>query len=349
MNTRHPSELETLEFDNLLHSDVGSNILLELEIRDSYALSLTNRRLFQLFGAKVWLRELAYYLVIEPNEKKVEGILNRDLKILNTELKEIVLQTKTLKNMTPLQLAQSAGDIEMRNNVFKPLFIKFYGDENKGLEEMDKQIGELKNIHKSFDFGPIMQAISNETFNLGLDTTGRLLLNPATLIAIQIFTKEYDENQPTVIDKAMQFRWETLKEFSMARDIAHAQWPNAKEKYYRLSLIKNVVLRKVIQHATENDKTRFNQGFINLKQGIFERRHKNTLGQTFDDSCKVPAFDFCLDFSCPDILYGEGTLSSFSDRGIAQLEKSELQSFYDSKIANLQNLCRQHQEIRLGR
>jgi hypothetical protein len=102
---------------------------------------------------------------------------------------------------------------------------------------MQKQISEIKNVHKPFNFGPIIEVISKELFNLGQDAEGRYILSPAMLAAIDKFNKEYDENQPKIIDKGMQFRWETLEEFGVAYAAAANEWNN----HYYLRRQKNLL------------------------------------------------------------------------------------------------------------
>ncbi len=312
MNARQPSEseLKKSELENLLDTDPGRNIILHDLSTTAYdSLRFVNKSMFNFFKRHP-VQSLVYYLVHKPDEKSVWDILNAYPHLLNFQFKKVVFQKYTATNMTPLQLAHSAGDIEMRDNVFEPLFIQHYGDEQKGIEEMQKQISELKNIHKPFDFGLIMQAISNEPFNLGKDETNRWILSPAMLAAIDVFIEEYDENQPKIFDKAMLFSWETLGKFAEAYAANAAQW-GGNNYYLRCALTEEAVLREVILRAPENDKQRFNQGIYYFQQANpeqFKRWQKNRDDASFDDSLKARSVNFNLRASCSDIIFGRAAM-----------------------------------------
>lgn len=308
------------ELENILDTDPGQNIILrELDVLDWRPLMLANSSMHQFFNKlspDIWLDKLKNPLAQKPDEKKTRFILRRNPNLLNVEIKEVVLPRYTLTNMTPLQLAQSAGDFEMRDNVLKPLFIEFYGDEDKAIEKMQEQIAELKNFHKAFDFGPIIQAISNETFTLGKDrATNKCILSPETLAAIETFQKDYDASQPKIIDKAMQFRWETLQEFSDAYHDAAVRW---NYDYKKCALLEDAALATVLGFATENDKQRFNQGIYYLQKDNpepFNRMKKTRDGHDFDAALKKPSVDFLLHGSCVDIIFGQRGRVGSGERG----------------------------------
>lgn len=343
MKARPPSKLE-----NILDTDPGQIILRSLNETDYRQIRLVNYSLYQFFNSPsptIVLTRLEYHFAQVPNEEKAEGLLRSrqtpmlqkyNLNLLDIEFEKVVFPLYTVTNVTLLQLVHGAGDIEMRDNVLKPLFIERYGSKEKGIEEMQKQISEMKNFHKGFDFGPILQAISNELFNLGQDATDRWILSPAMLAAIEKFNKEYDESQPKAIDKGMQFRWETLQEFSDAYAAAAAQWNN--NYYLKCALSEDVVLSRILCYATKNDKQRFNQGLYHLQKDnkeLFKRMQKTRDGHDFDAALKKPSLDFVLDSSCLDIVYG----CSFSLARLGADYFGSLQNFCRTKTSSLPNLC----------
>lgn len=302
MKSRQPSPLE-----ELLSSDPGREIILPtlLGVQNLYRLSQTCRSIFQVSKKDLLLAKLAYYLAQEPDELKVQFIIKSNLNLLQVEFKEVVLPMYTVINVTPLQLVYGAGDGEMCG-ILALFFAEKYGEE-KGMEEMQRQISEMKNDHKPFDFRPIIQAISNEAFNLGQDaTTNKWILNPNTLAAIEKFRKDFDENQLKIIDKGMQFRWETLQELSDAyRDVA-ATWNN-NHYYLKCALLEDVIFGWVFRYATKNDIQRFNQGLYYLQKENpeqFKRMKKTRDGHDFLEALKKPSVDFLLDSSCVDIICG---------------------------------------------
>ncbi len=303
MKARPPSELE-----KLLSTDPGQNIILRsLDVMDYSRLRLANYSMFQFFQnlpADFWLDKLEYFLAHRPDERRVRFILKRNLNFLNFEFKEVKFPLYTVTNATPLQLVHGAGDIEMRDETLKPLFEERYGSKEKGIEEMQKQISEMKNVHKRFDFGPIIQAISNELFNHGKDAaTNKWILSPAFLAAYEKFQTDYAAHQHKTIDKGMQFRWETLQELSDAYRDAAALWNHDNKK---CALLEDAVLAEVLRYATKNDKERFNQGLYYLQKDRpepFKRSQKTRDGYDFDEALKKQSSDFLLNSSCVDIIY----------------------------------------------
>ncbi len=305
MKSRQASELE-----KLLSTDPGRHIILPtLDVTDYSRLAKTNYSMSQFFkNPPFWLGKLAYYLAQEPDELKTKFILKNNPDLLEVVFKTVILPMYTVINVTPLQLVYGAGDGEMCG-ILALFFAEKYGEE-KGMEEMQRQISEMKNDHKPFDFRPIIQAISNEAFNLGQDaTTNKWILNPNTLAAIEKFRKDFDENQLKIIDKGMQFRWETLQELSDAyRDVA-ATWNN-NHYYLKCALLEDVIFGWVFRYATKNDIQRFNQGLYYLQQkkepAPFKRMKKTRDEYDFYEVLKKQSVDFLLDGSCVDIIYGWG-------------------------------------------
>lgn len=339
--------------EKALDTDAGQNIIVPLlEAKDYRQLMLINRSryklfkdsspdvvLFNRFSPSVLTHRLVYHFAFVPDEEKAKATLEQNLDLLKIEFKKIVFPLYTVTNVTLLQLVHGAGDIEMRDQVLKPLFVKLYGEE-KGIEEMQRQIGELKNIHKPFDFGPIIEAISNELFDNGKDEKGRWNLSPNTLAAIEKFRQDFDNNQPKIIDKAMQFRWETLEEFNKVYSAAAKQWNYDSKK---CALLEDAVQTWVLRYAMENDKQRFNQGVHYLQQANpqpFRRLQINRDGASFDVSLSRESIDFVLSGSCVDIVYGRACLCL----GVRQLAgtwagPSYMREFLSNKNFKLAELC----------
>lgn len=312
MNTRTSKSL-----DNVLDIDAKQNPLLPLlKTKDYGQLALVNKRGYHLFktfppdvvcfdrlSPGVLEHRLVYHVAFVPDEKKAATILESNLNLLNSKFKKIVFPLYAVTDVTLLQLVQGAGDIEMRDRVLMPLFIKHYGEE-KGIEEMQKQIDQMKNVHKPFDFGPIIEAISKESFNHGRDGKGRSILSPITLEAIETFRKDFDDNQPKIIEKAMQFRWETLQELNHAYGAAAQRWNH---DYQKCALLEDVVHVWVLRYAMQNDKQRFNQGLKGLqktKPDIFQRLQTNHGKHSFDYSSSEASIEFALTGSYVDIAFG---------------------------------------------
>ncbi len=294
-------------FEKVLDTDAGRDTILPLlETKDYRELMLVNQGRHQFFNKlspSVLSHRLVYNLAQVTDEEKSNFILRRNHNLLNFEIKKVVFPLYTVINVTPLQLIQGAGDIEMRDRVLKPLFEECYGKE-KGIEAMQRQIGEMKNVHKPFDFGPIIEAISKELFNNGQDEKGRWILSPDTLAAIEKFRKDFDESQPKIIDKAMQFRWETLQELNDAYGDAASRW---NYNYRKCVLLEDAVQAWVLRYATQNDKQRFNQGVYYLQKAnpeVFRRLQTNRDGQSFDVSLSRASINFVLDGSCVNIVTG---------------------------------------------
>jgi hypothetical protein len=332
VKSRQSSELE-----KLLSMDPGKDIILhELDVPDYGRLAETSYNMSQFFTklpSSFWLNKLAYYLAQAPDDVKVQFIIKNNLKLLQIVFKEVVLKSRTVINVTPLQLVYGAGDGEMCGTL-TPFFEEMYGSFD-GRNEMQKQISEMKNDHKPFDFNPIIQAISNEFFNLGKDAaTGKWILNPATLAAIKIFREDFDASQPKIIDKGMHFRWETLQELNNAYAEAAVQWGY---DYKKCALLEDAAFAWVLNYVPENGAQACSQGFYYLQKNNpepFKRMQKTRDEKNFYEALKQQSAEFLLDGSCVDIIFGGARRRVFGCAGSAKL-----QNFCRAKTSNLQNLC----------
>jgi len=300
VESRQPSELE-----KFLSTDPGQKIILHsLDITNYYGLSQTDYSMSQFFKRPLLLAKLAHYLAQAPDDVKVQFILKSNLNLLQVVFKEVVLHSRTVTNVTPLQLVFGARDREMCETL-APFFEELCGSFDAGKNEMERQISEMKNDHKSFDFKPIIQAISNELFNLGQDAeTGKWILSPATLAAIKQFREDFDASQPKIIDKGMHFRWETLRELSDAYAKAAIQW---QYDYKKCALLEDAAIAWVFNYMPENGAQHCNQGLYYLQKNNpepFKRMQKTRNEEKFYEALKQPSIDFLLAGSCIDIIYG---------------------------------------------
>jgi len=303
MKARQPSPLE-----NLLIKDPGqNNILSRLDVTDYVRLSRTCYSMSEFFKKPLSINSpiaLQYYINQEPNDDRVKFILRNNLNLLNVEFKKVIGKTQTFLNVTPLQLAYGAKD-DVMCHTLKPLFIQFHGSEKAGIDEMQRQISEMKDEHKPFDFNPIIQAISNESFNNGRDAkTNKLILSEATLAAIDQFRKDFDATQPKIIDKGMHFRWETLEELFEHYVRAAAQW---NYNYNKCSLFEDAAIALVLEYVPENGTQAFNQGLYYLQKDNpepYKRAASTRDGHNFRVALKNESVGFILTGSCVDIIYG---------------------------------------------
>jgi len=294
-----PSALE-----KILSTDPGQEIILRnLDVTDYASLKRTNFSLSQFFNKRplsFWMPKLAYYLAQAPHDNWVQFILKSNPNLLQVVFEKVVLKSCTVFNVTPFQLAYSGKDGEMCKTLF-PFFEKKYGSDAR--DEMQKQISEMKNYHQPFDFTPIIQAISNELFNHGRDgETNTWILSKATLTAIETFRKDFDASQPKIIEKGMQFRWETLQELTDAYAEVAKQW---RYDYKKCALLEDAVLAWVLGYLPENGKQHCNQGLFYLQKDNPEplNRMQNTRdGRCFDESLKRRSADFLLDGTCIDVI-----------------------------------------------
>jgi hypothetical protein len=309
MKARLPSPLE-----NLLVEDRGqNNILSRLGVKEFALLSGTCHNMLGFFKTPlpIYQFKLACHLVQEPSDDKVKFILRSNPNLLNFKFKKLELKSQTFFNVTPLQLAYGAKD-DVMCNTLKPFFTQLHGSKEVGITEMQKQISEMKDEHKNFDFDPIMRAISNEFFNNGRDAeTNRLILSPVTLAAIEQFRNDFDTAQLKIIDKGMHFRWETLDELCDVYTEAARQW---NFNYNRCTLLEDAVLAWVLGYVPENGAQYFSQGLYYLqhvqndKPEPFKRAAITRDGHNFYEVLKNQSIDFFLRGRRVDIIYGRGSV-----------------------------------------
>lgn len=334
--------------ENTLENDAGKSTLLSfLGSADYRSLMVLNKSKYNFFKSfpenvvfynrltpSVLTHRLVYHFAFVPNEDKAKAALEKNLDFLKFEFKKIVFPRYTVTNVTLFQLVYGAGDIEMCERVLKPLFLKHYGEED-GIKEMRRQIDELDIVHEPFDFEPIIQAISHELFDNSnpRNKDGRWLLNPKTLEAIEKFRHDFDNNQPKIINKAMQFSWETLAKLDEAREDCRIQ-PYDNRKL----LFDDAIQAWVFRYLMENDKQRFNQGLSDLLKPnpkSFQRLQKNHSGLSFDASLSQDSNHFELNGCCVDFLLG---LSRMTGRRLP-LAKITLEDFCLEKLSSLENFC----------
>ncbi len=215
------------------------------------------------------LEALAHHLAYTPDEVKATSMLRRNLNLLNVEI-ECVLPKYIVSKVTPLQLVHGAGDIGMRDRVLRPLFIEHFGEE-KGMAEMQRQIDAMSNVHQHFNFRPLIEAISKELFINDK-------VSPETQAAIDKFRKDFDDNQPKIIEKGMHFRWETWQDWCEAYREAAERWKDDKKK---CALLETTVVTCMLNYATQNDKQQFYHGLFHLRNftGSFQRVYVGAVEQ----------------------------------------------------------------------
>lgn len=335
------SGLSVLE--TILPSDSGQKIVLHhLSVEDCVNLKQTNVNLSQFFNKRpphFWISKLAYHLAQAPDDKWVQFIIKNNPNLIDVVFDKVVLKSCTIFNVTPFQLAYSGKDNGMCEKLL-PFFIKKYGIERSN-EEIQKQIQEMKNYHKPFDFTPIIQAISNELFNTGYnDQTKQLKLSKATLAAIETFNYDFDENQPKIIEKGMQFRWETFQELIDAYAKVAEQW---EYDYNKCALFEDAVFSWVLSYLPENGKQWCNQGIYYLVKDDpdpFIRMQKMRDNKNIDEVLKQRSTDFHLNGFCPDIIFGHAgeRWGELRFNRIWRRELKNLQSFCQTKTSNFLNL-----------
>jgi len=347
VESRQPSNLQ-----QLLSKDEGQKAIIPaFDVKDYAHLALTNFRFSQFFKKPLLFAKFAYYLAQAPDDKEVERILNSNRQglkeLLEVEFKEVTLKMRTITHVTALQLVYGANDREMCETL-RPFFTELYGSVEAGRTAMDRQMSELKNTHKLFNFTPIINAISNESFNNGQDDKGRWILSSDTLKAISEFRETFSASQPKIIDKGMQFRWEILKEFSDAYTDAAKRWRYCYEK---CALLEDAALMWILLYLPENAKQHCNQGLYYLQKNNpepFGRKQKVRENEkmNFDESLYQDSVDFVLAGSCVDIIYGRHRPVAFlGDAGypirvasFSPLNES-FKTFVQQKMPSMQNVC----------
>jgi hypothetical protein len=266
------------------------------------------------------LQTLAHHVVVEPSEEKVIDILSRQPELVMGDviIDEIVDNSdRTLVNNTLFQLAYGADDDAMCL-AMKPFFIKVYGSEKAGIQEMERQrnnkFAESKEENRLTKaqltalINPVMQAITNEAFNSGSDNDNKLILSAATNVAIEHFRKEFANSQPKHIEKGMHFCNDTLVDIFDIYALARVRWNYDLNK---CGLFEDAILSCVSFYAPANDAQRYSQGLYNLK----DRGEKYTRslalrcgGNNFYLVCHKPSTEFSLLGSYIDINHGGAPL-----------------------------------------
>ena len=315
-----------------------------------------------MFKPLLPISRAAHYVVVKPSVVEVKKILDTltpdSLKIfLQRKIKNVLGQSRvTYVNMTLLQLAYSAGDDEMCL-VLETYFKRAFGSQEAAREEIRKQLNEkfaegseeekrqreaheleIKN-HVQGLLATVIQAITHERFDHGRDANNKLILSPATLDAITTFRKGLDALQPTLIDKGMHFRYNTLQEVYDAYAQAATQW---RYDYNRCALFEDGVVVSALLNVPENDAQKFSQGLYYLQQAQPEPFARNLKlrgsASNFYDFLRQGSADFSgLSGSCVDISFG-GRRARRAGRGTGRVRLA-YQNLCRTKTSNLDRLC----------
>lgn len=261
------------------------------------------------------LKELAHYIVIEPNEEKVKALLTQNPELITVVFNETTdtYGRKLIKN-TIFQLAYGAGDDAMCL-VLKPFFIQVHGSEEAAIKEMeiqraakfaeDKKADQNARDHLAAILQPAIAAITAEQFNLGNDADGKLILSSATLAAIETFREAFAQSQPRVIQKGMHFRLNTLLvETYNAYAVTATQWGY---RYNRCALFEDGILSCVLLAVPANDAQKFGQGLYYLQERHepFGRSLALRVGKNnFYRECRADSRVFSMAGTCVDIYSG---------------------------------------------
>lgn len=301
---------------------------------------------------------LAHPVVVKPNEDNMLAMLNRDPRLINTVINKIEVgkgdSKKILLKNTIYQLAYGAGDYEMCL-AMKPFFVKVYGSEQAAIQEMDRQLNEKFAENKKEDerkdkqakadlealLKPVIEAITNEQFNLGEDANKKLILSDATMIAINTFRKGFADSQPKTIEKGPHFRDNTLLETYAA--YASQQWD---DDYNKCALFEDGILSYVLLYAPENVIQRFSQGLYYQQDRAEKPARADTLRDGINNFYLLsigPSFNLSLAGSCIDIIYGCIETRISGPRGGLEGGARRLSQFISNKTSNLQSLRGQSQ------
>jgi hypothetical protein len=292
------------------------------------------------------LEKLAHYVVLEPNEDKVTVILNTSPALINAVIKQIIDTAGRIHiNKTIFQLAYGAGD-DLMCLAIKSFFVKIYGSEEAGIQEMQRQIdqiaGESKEesdrkeheskTHFNLILQPVIAAINAEQFNLGRNARKKWILSPHTLLALETFRAEFTKsqlNQPKI--NGMHFRYNTLLEMYEAYAAAERWWPFTYKKH---QVFQEGVLAFILLYLPENDAQKFSQGLNCLETSPIAR--KMTIHNTTNNFyCSLRGPSKCLDFpfSAADcVLAAHGVAIAV---GVGFAEVSKLMSYKKVKLAKL--------------
>lgn len=334
----------------LLTEPAQTEFLPWLTARDISRFARTNKSIHRLFQDTLMVERLAHYIIVEPNVVKVIEMVRANRELLNTNIPKVVNRKgQLIRNNKPFSLAFGAGDDEMCAAV-KEEMIRFYGSEATEAE-IQKQISEkigtenkeqddqIKNQLNAL-LGSVVQAITNEQFNLGRDADNKLKLSPATLVAITAFREGLAALQSKIIDKGMHFRLNTLQETYDAYVQAAEQWGY---EYLSCSLFEDSALSSVLAYLPENDAQRGSQGLHFLQQvnrpETFARSLKlRGTDIDFYDYLRAasPMFSGLSGFFV-DIV--RGGYSVWDPRPVNDRGRSACQNLCRTKTSNLQSLC----------
>lgn len=320
----------------------------KLALRDLGRLARTCKSIHRLFQDTLLLERLAHFLIVSPSVVEVIQMVRAYPELLDSNLPKITNRKgQVIINNKPFSLAFGAGDDEMCA-ALKEEMISFYGSKETAETEIQKQLSEkIGETDKEQDdlirneldalLTAVIQAITNEQFNLGRDADNKLILSPATLAAIATFREGLAALHSKIINKGMHFRSNTLQETYDAYAQAAAQWGY---DYNRCALFEDGALTSVLFNVPENDAQRFSQGLYYLQKAQPEKfERKLTLRCTnlnFYDCLRSVSLDFSnLVGRCVDIYCGGAMVSPLRPRA---WPRAGLQNLCRTKTSNLQNL-----------
>lgn len=342
--------LDNSESDIFLFTEPATEVLPWLEIRDLGRLGLT----CTFFQMQLPIARAAYYVAVQTSVVEIQKILDAASpellrKLLTKKIAKVATKSsRTLINHTLLQLSFGEGDDDMCY-VFKPYFERAFGSVGAAREEIRRQINEkcpeeseeekqqreaedlrIKN-HLAGLLAAVIQAITNEQFNHGLDAEDKWILTPATLAAIATFREALDALQAKIVDKGMHYRSNTLQETYDAYFQAARQW---QDDFKRCALFEDGVLSSVLSYVPENDAERFSQGLYYLQndppEPFTRRKTLRDTNMNFYDHLRQASEDFSgLTGSGVDIFHGREQVGVETDSYLilCQTKAANLQSF----------------------
>ena len=195
-----------------------SELLPHFHLRSLIQLTRTNHGIHGLFKERrlrevlmdALMAHLADIIVNKPTNENIDElkkILSVYPELLTRKIKKVIYQQtgQAYLNYSLLQLAFAEGDDDLCHDVLKPCFERAFGHVDAAREEIRKQLNEkfpagneeknqrraaedlsIKNLLASL-LAAVIQAITNEQFNLGKDAENKWILSPITLAAIATF------------------------------------------------------------------------------------------------------------------------------------------------------------------
>jgi hypothetical protein len=323
----------------------------DLSTKDVCHLAQSCRFLFHSLKPSIdqrGLMQLASHVVLEPNEIKVTAMLNAEPTLVNAVIKQVKDSAGRMHiNKTIFELAYGAGDYGMCLAI-KPFFIRVYGSEKVGIEEMERRRNQLLGGESTEESArkeqeskaslemllqPAIAAINAEQFNLGKNDDDKLILSPITLAAIETFREEFTKNQRTPT-QGIHFRDNTLLEAYEAYASAAGQW---NYDYKKCALFEDGVLAHLLLYMPAPDAQKFSQGLYYLENGEQDARSLILRGtnKNFYSSLRAVSVDFHLLGSCVDIIFGGDVASVRGRRAHAGGSVSKLMSNKIVKLAEL--------------